>query len=201
LTPNAFSTVYGGPCDAFLARLADDGSALSYASYLGGWRDDSAYAVAVDASERLIVGGETWSTDFPVTSTSYDPVHNSPDTAEDGFLMAIGTAGMCTSIVIGAEGPVIDLGKAPDGSCPAMPPLAAAIDLVEGTLAALSPSNIGAVDTIACDALQAVSTTVSLPDPGGVRFQLARLASGGSYSDGAGAGLVGDRTPLSGDCP
>ena len=86
--------------------------------------DDSAFAVAVDASERVLVGGETWSSDFPVTATSYDPTHNSPDTAEDGFVMAIGTAAVCTSLVIGAEGPVIDLGKAPDGSCPDSAPQA-----------------------------------------------------------------------------
>jgi hypothetical protein len=190
-----------GPCEAFVSRLDDDGTDLDYATYLGGWVDDSAFAVALDADRRLVAGGTTSSTDFPVTPTSYDPTHNSPDTWEDGFVTALATDAICTSITIGAEGPELSLGKAPDGACPVAPSLGAAIDLIEGRLASLSPEDIGEVDAVACDSVHAVETTVSVPEPDRGLFLLARLAAGGSYTDAGGAGLGGRRQPASGDCP
>jgi len=201
LTPNAASGEYMGPCEAFVARLSQDGSAISYSSYLGGWLDESAFGVAVDPFDRLIVGGETWSSDFPVTLTSYDPTHNSPDTTEDGFVMAIGTGGFCTSMTLGAEGPELILSKAPDGVCPAPPPLTSRVDLIEGWLEMLSATSIGDVIALQCYSFDAVKKTASIPVSGSGLFQLARLVDGGSYEDGGGLGLSSSRLPTSGDCP
>jgi alpha-tubulin suppressor-like RCC1 family protein len=50
--------------DTFFGRLDTNGT-LTYATYLGGSGDDSAYALAVDGSGRLYTAGETGSVDFP----------------------------------------------------------------------------------------------------------------------------------------
>src|SRR5207244_1840388 len=46
---------------------------LSYATYLGGSRNDTAYGIAVDASGNAYVAGITDSTDFPTTAGAFQP--------------------------------------------------------------------------------------------------------------------------------
>ena len=60
-TPGAFDLSYNSPTytDAFVARLNLDGSALDYATFLGGSVYDYGYAVAVDEDGRATVTGET----------------------------------------------------------------------------------------------------------------------------------------------
>jgi hypothetical protein len=54
-------------CDAFVAKLNADGSALEYATYLGGSGDDYAQAIALDSGGAAYVAGYTGSTDFPTS--------------------------------------------------------------------------------------------------------------------------------------
>jgi len=62
----------GGPVgDAFVAKLNAAGSALLYATYLGGSGTDFAEGIAVDAEGSAYVTGVTGSTDFPITSNAY----------------------------------------------------------------------------------------------------------------------------------
>ena len=65
-TCNQYTTASGTfyRTDTFFARLDTNGT-ITYATYLGGSGDDSAYALAVDATGRLYTAGETASTDFP----------------------------------------------------------------------------------------------------------------------------------------
>lgn len=63
-TSGAFQTQLQGSRDAFVAKLAPDGS-LAYATYLGGSFDDDATGIAVDSSGSAIVAGTTASGDFP----------------------------------------------------------------------------------------------------------------------------------------
>jgi hypothetical protein len=56
---------YGGNFDAFIAKVSPDGTALVYATYLGGSRVDVAYAIAVDMAGYTYVAGATNSPDFP----------------------------------------------------------------------------------------------------------------------------------------
>jgi Abnormal spindle-like microcephaly-assoc'd, ASPM-SPD-2-Hydin/Beta-propeller repeat/Cep192 domain 4 len=53
--------------DAFVAKVNPTGTALVYATYLGGNDRDSAAGVAVDASGEVFVAGQTQSANFPVT--------------------------------------------------------------------------------------------------------------------------------------
>jgi uncharacterized repeat protein (TIGR01451 family) len=84
-TEGAFDTTCGtdGNCnfvsysylDGFVVEIdtAQSGAAsLAYASYLGGARDEWAYAIAVDESGGTYVIGDTESADFPTTTGCFD---------------------------------------------------------------------------------------------------------------------------------
>src|SRR5262249_14449703 len=58
----------GGNGDAFVAKLNATGSALSYATYLGGEGFDAAYGLAVDGAGDAFVTGLTVSTSFPTAN-------------------------------------------------------------------------------------------------------------------------------------
>jgi hypothetical protein len=64
-TVNAVQPENGGGIDAFVARLAADGSALIYSTFLGGAADDHGRRLAVDNAGNSYVTGETFSTNFP----------------------------------------------------------------------------------------------------------------------------------------
>jgi hypothetical protein len=55
-----------GSGDCFVAKISADGSALDYASYLGGNSVDYCNGIGVDAAGNAYVAGSTYSTDFPV---------------------------------------------------------------------------------------------------------------------------------------
>ncbi|MBI2876397.1 MAG: SBBP repeat-containing protein [Candidatus Tectomicrobia bacterium] len=62
-----FQSALGGKAyDAFVARLSPDGTALLYATYLGGKDVDGGLAIAVDTSGHAYVTGGTQSPDFPL---------------------------------------------------------------------------------------------------------------------------------------
>ena len=64
-TPGAWQTVRKGETDAFAGKLNPQGSAMVWASYLGGKGADGAHAIALDASGNVWLNGTTASTDFP----------------------------------------------------------------------------------------------------------------------------------------
>jgi hypothetical protein len=61
-----------GTSDAFVAKFDPTGSALVYATYLGGSGDESGSGIAVDGSGAVYVTGGTTSTDFP-TMNAFQP--------------------------------------------------------------------------------------------------------------------------------
>jgi Beta-propeller repeat len=65
---NAFQPTRSAGRDAFVAKLASDGSRLVYSTLLGGALDDAVNGIVVDASGDAFVVGETYSWDFPVKS-------------------------------------------------------------------------------------------------------------------------------------
>lgn len=60
----------GGERDAFVAKVNSDGTALSYAGYIGGNGNDEALGVAVDSSKNVYIAGITTSSEatFPVVA-------------------------------------------------------------------------------------------------------------------------------------
>jgi uncharacterized protein (TIGR03437 family) len=64
-TKGVYQTARAGGTDAFAAKLNPQGSAMVWATYLGGKGDDAANAIALDASGNVWVSGTTASADFP----------------------------------------------------------------------------------------------------------------------------------------
>lgn len=71
VTPGAVGSSYQFSGDACLSCLSVDGSTLLYSTFLGGTGFDIANGVGVLADGRMVVAGETTSTDFPVTAGSF----------------------------------------------------------------------------------------------------------------------------------
>jgi hypothetical protein len=57
-----------GGQEAFIAKMAADGTRLTYSTYLGGASADRGTAIAVDANGSAWIAGATWSLDFPVAN-------------------------------------------------------------------------------------------------------------------------------------
>jgi len=81
--------VSGGAGDAFVSKLAPDGSALTYSTYLGGSGGDTGYGIAIDSSGDAIVAGQTNSPNFPTTNAA----QNALGGADDAFVAALAPAG------------------------------------------------------------------------------------------------------------
>ena len=58
--------------DAFISKFSSDLHTLIASTYLGGEREDYAYALALDNSGNVYVAGETYSDKFPTTSDAYE---------------------------------------------------------------------------------------------------------------------------------
>ncbi len=70
--------------DAFVAKLNAGGTALVYASYLGGNSTDTATAITLDGNGNAYIVGYTSSTNFPTTASSFQPSYGSGPT--DSFV-------------------------------------------------------------------------------------------------------------------
>ncbi len=75
--------------DAFVVKLAADGSELLYATYIGGNQADKGNEVVVDANGNAYVTGSTYSPDFPVVRAT-QPSHGGK---LDTFVAKINPAG------------------------------------------------------------------------------------------------------------
>ena len=81
---------FNGSSDAFVAKIAASGTALTYAGYIGGNGDDGGLGIAVDSAGNAYVAGNTVSdeTSFPVTAGP-DLTHNG---SIDAFVAKIGAS-------------------------------------------------------------------------------------------------------------
>jgi hypothetical protein len=104
VTSGAYQRTYsGGYHDAFVAEFNPAGSALRYASYLGGNGDDGAVAIAVDGTGDIYLRGNTYSTNFPVTSNALQSANGG---GSDAFLSEIAAGGktLLYSTYLGGSG-------------------------------------------------------------------------------------------------
>jgi len=95
-TPGSFQPNWGGNADAFVAKLAPDGSSLVWATYLGGSADEPAPAAPglfVDAARRVFVAGTTLSDDFPTTADAVQPARSGPPGSADAFVALLDPSG------------------------------------------------------------------------------------------------------------
>ncbi|MEO6325691.1 MAG: SBBP repeat-containing protein [Thermoanaerobaculia bacterium] len=87
---NARPGPYAGATDVFVAKLDAALSNLLWADYLGGSGLDVASGIAVDASGRVTIAGETNSADFPVTAGAYQSVKR---LGSDAFVLRLNASG------------------------------------------------------------------------------------------------------------
>ena len=79
------------PYDAFVAKLATNGSSLVYSTYLGGTNVDAGFRITCDLSGNAYVVGQAGSSDF--TNTLNFP-HAANNTNVDAFLTKISSNGL-----------------------------------------------------------------------------------------------------------
>ena len=105
---NPIQASLGGAKDAFVTKLNSTGSALLYSTLLGGVLDDAVNALAVDQSGYAYIGGETYSSNFPVKD-AVQPIkagHFLVNTsAGSGFIAKLAPAGdaLVYSTYLGGE--------------------------------------------------------------------------------------------------
>ena len=87
VTAGAYSTTFHGETDVFVAELNPTGSALIYATFLGGSLGDYAGGIAVDSTGCYVMG-TTFSGDFPVTPGAYLTVKPSPAAGDSSVFVA-----------------------------------------------------------------------------------------------------------------
>ncbi|MBF8275962.1 MAG: hypothetical protein HW390_1035 [Candidatus Brocadiaceae bacterium] len=104
ITSGVYDTTYnGGTYDVFVANLDGGLTNLQASTYLGGANDDYGYSLAIDTSGNVYMAGYTDSTDFPVTSGSYNTSHNG---GEDVFVSKLnsGLTSLQASTYLGGSG-------------------------------------------------------------------------------------------------
>jgi hypothetical protein len=104
-TPGAFQTSYtGGPDDAFVTKLNQDGTGLVYSTFLGGTGDDFGIDGTVDRFGHAYVTGLTSSTDFPTTAGAFQTSYAGDNS--DGFVTKLNSTGsaLVYSTYLGGSG-------------------------------------------------------------------------------------------------
>ncbi len=89
-TSGAYQTTYSGAMDSFVTKLNPAGSDLVYSTYLGGTNDDLIHNISLNTVGNAYVAGETYSTNFPITSNAYDTSFNG---ANDVFIVKLDISG------------------------------------------------------------------------------------------------------------
>jgi len=177
-TPDAFDTSYNGDLEPFVAKLNPTGSALAYATFLGGSDWDLGGSIAVDGAGSAYVTGRTFSTNFPTTPGAFDPSHNG---SADAFAVKLnpGGSGLAYATFLGGSGSDEGDGIAVDGVGSAYVTGLSSIDF---------PTTAGAFDTSYNDGGDAF---VAKLNPAGSGLTYATFL-GGSSNDW-GLGIAVDR--------
>jgi len=90
VTENAYQKERRGSSDAFVAKLAADGTGLVFSTYFGGDGQDTGRAIAIDATGSSYVAGVTGSVNMPV---SFNAAQRSPLLLPDAFAMKLDPGG------------------------------------------------------------------------------------------------------------
>jgi hypothetical protein len=115
-TPDAFDRQFnGGASDAYVAKLNATGSALLFATFLGGANSEGAGDVVLDSGGNVYVTGHTYSADFPTTAGAFDRVFNGDPSVfwGDAFV---------TKLAVGSGSPAPPPAPPPASPPPAPPP-------------------------------------------------------------------------------
>ena len=61
--------------DVWAGKLSPDGSTLEWSTYLAGSKTDQGFGIALAPDGSVVIGGRTWSSDFPSTPDAFQPEH------------------------------------------------------------------------------------------------------------------------------
>jgi hypothetical protein len=67
-TSGAYQSTWGGDNDAYVMKFNSTGTALDYATLVGGEYDDSGSQIMVDPAGNVTIDGPTYSPNYPITS-------------------------------------------------------------------------------------------------------------------------------------
>ncbi|MCC6989143.1 MAG: hypothetical protein IT181_09110, partial [Acidobacteria bacterium] len=113
VTAGAYDVTHNGGYDAYVARLNSAGSALVYATFVGGGLSDHGRAIAVIAGDRALVSGFTEDAvvDFPTTAGAVATTHGG---ATDAFVSVVNASGSALddSTFLGGNGLDVSYGLA-----------------------------------------------------------------------------------------
>lgn len=121
VTPGAWDETFAGgtgtvPSDAFVARLAADGTRLEFATYLGGNNNDYPMRMLCLEDDSVVIAGTAFSKQFPTTPGAF--MMEAP--LADGFLLRLAHDGASLhfSTLIGGSDDdfVASMDRMPDGS-------------------------------------------------------------------------------------
>lgn len=184
-TVGAFDPSANSDNDVFVAKLDPAGSALAYATYLGGDGFDDGLDIVVDGTGAAYVSGRTASSDFPTTAGALDTTANG---GEDGFVAKLDPSGsaLAYATYLGGTGSEALTGIAVDES--------GAAYVTGGTGSADFPATPGAFDATLNGAIDVVAAKL---DPAGSTLAYATYlggtgldAPGAVAVDGSGAAYV-----------
>ncbi|MEM4204931.1 MAG: SBBP repeat-containing protein [Candidatus Methanomethylicaceae archaeon] len=89
VTPGAYDTTYNFGSDAFVVKINSSGSALNYATFIGGSNGEFGEGIAVDDNGNAYLTGWTSSSNFPTTLGAYDTTCGN----SDAFVIKLNTLG------------------------------------------------------------------------------------------------------------
>jgi len=118
---NAEQGLLAGSSDAFVAELNPAGSGLVYSTYIGGTQADVGRAIAIDTLGDAYITGSTYSSNFPVTTGSFETLYGGTATESangNAFVAKLGPNGssLVYSSYLGGAGPDFGQGIAADAA-------------------------------------------------------------------------------------
>lgn len=193
VTPGAYDTSFNGGAfvgDAFVLRVRADGTALDYATFLGGTGEDAAFGLVLEDDEDVLVTGSTSSTNFPTPGTS---AQGSPSGGGDGFVARLSASGAslpAATYVGGSQSDVVvDLDVDPMGRV-LFGGSTSSTDLPSGTQSAYKPQALGQRDGMVGLLAEDLSSYVSLGYAGGAEDDDVKAVA----IDSSGRWVVGGQT-------
>ncbi len=106
-TSDPYQAELAGYADMFITKFTPDGQTAIFSSYLGGSSPDYSNAITIDPLDRIILTGQTKSTDFPITipSAVTDSMHDNVSiivmSPEGSLLLSVTFGGDSDDVGIG----------------------------------------------------------------------------------------------------
>ena len=175
-----YDTDFNGYVDAFVVKLNAAGTALLYATYVGGSRRDRGWGIAVDAMGQAYVTGTTSSPDFPA-GPGYDTDYNGNSDVFVAKLNAAGTALLYATFLGGSDDDGLRDEYGTIGTAIAVDAMGRAY-ATASTYSADFPSTPGAYSVTYSGCTDAFVTVLQLPETGPHTIS-------GRVIDGGGQGL------------